>query len=136
MGSNKVNITPLSYETLEVASSFCSEKCPEGGIVAISGNTLRIISVDRLGENFTNKVMPLRYTPSKIQIHRETNYLVILEKDHNSFTYSQRMKIKEDIAKKTNDEQYLDMDDSKISYPRAGQNKFASCIRIVDPFLL
>lgn len=66
MNSNKVNITPLSYETLENASSFCSEKCPEGGIVAISGNTLRIITVERLGENFTHKVMPLRYTPTKI----------------------------------------------------------------------
>ncbi len=49
---NKVNITPLSYEALESASSFCSEKCPEG-IVAIAGNTLRIISVERLGESFT-----------------------------------------------------------------------------------
>lgn len=66
MSTNKVNITPLSYEMLEVASSFCSEKCPEGGIVAISGNTLRIITVERLGENFTHKVMPLRYTPTKI----------------------------------------------------------------------
>lgn len=45
----RVNITPLSYENLEQASSFSSEKCPEG-IVAISGNTLRIISVERLGE--------------------------------------------------------------------------------------
>jgi splicing factor 3B subunit 3 len=45
----KVNITPLSYEALEGASSFSSEKCSEG-IVAISNNTIRIISVDRLGE--------------------------------------------------------------------------------------
>jgi splicing factor 3B subunit 3 len=62
---NKVNITPLSYETLESASSFCSEKCPEG-IVAISGNTIRIISVERLGDSFTHQVMNLKYTPSKI----------------------------------------------------------------------
>ena len=45
----KVNITPLSYEMLEYASSFSSKKCPEG-IVAISGNTLRIIYVERLSE--------------------------------------------------------------------------------------
>jgi splicing factor 3B subunit 3 len=50
---SKVHITPLSYEHLEQASSFCSEKCPEG-IVAISGNTIRIISVERLGEQFTH----------------------------------------------------------------------------------
>jgi splicing factor 3B subunit 3 len=46
---DRINITPLSYEMLENASSFSSEKCPEG-IVAIAGNTLRIISVERLGE--------------------------------------------------------------------------------------
>ena len=39
---NKINITPLSYEQLENASSFSSENCPEG-IVAIAGNTIRII---------------------------------------------------------------------------------------------
>ena len=78
---NKVNITPLSYENLESASSFCSQKCPEG-IVAISGNTIRIISVERSGETFTHQIMPLRYTPSKMIVHPETNYLVILEKDH------------------------------------------------------
>ena len=37
---SRFHLTPLSYETLEYASSFSSEQCPEG-IVAISGNTLR-----------------------------------------------------------------------------------------------
>jgi len=45
----KVNITPLAYEMLEEACSFSSEKCPEG-IVAIAGTTLRIISIEKLGE--------------------------------------------------------------------------------------
>ncbi|KAG0434967.1 hypothetical protein HPB47_018757 [Ixodes persulcatus] len=37
---NRFHLTPLSYETLEFASGFSSEQCPEG-IVAISTNTLR-----------------------------------------------------------------------------------------------
>lgn len=37
---NRFHLTPLSYETLEYASGFASEQCPEG-IVAISVNTLR-----------------------------------------------------------------------------------------------
>ncbi len=86
---SKVNITPLSYESLECASSFCSEKCPEG-VVAISGNTIRIIQVERLGESFTHQVMNLKYTPSKMIVHPETNYLVILEKDHQCFTTKER----------------------------------------------
>jgi len=52
MHMEKMQITPLSYELLEEASSFSSQKCPEG-IVAIAGNTLRIITVERLGEQFT-----------------------------------------------------------------------------------
>ena len=40
---------PLSYETLEYASSFASEQCPEG-LVAIAQNTLRILAIERLGE--------------------------------------------------------------------------------------
>lgn len=37
---SRFHLTPLSYETLEYASGFASEQCPEG-IVAISTNTLR-----------------------------------------------------------------------------------------------
>lgn len=37
---NRFHLTPLSYESLEYASGFASEQCPEG-IVAISTNTLR-----------------------------------------------------------------------------------------------
>lgn len=37
---SRFHLTPLSYETLEFASGFASEQCPEG-IVAISTNTLR-----------------------------------------------------------------------------------------------
>lgn len=132
---SKVNITPLSYESLESASSFCSEKVPEG-IVAISGNSLRIIAVERLGENFTHQVMNLKYTPSKMHIHPETNYLVILEKDHNCFSTKARDDLKQEIVTKTGDTDYLEADESKIGYPRAGVNKFASCIRIVDPYHL
>jgi splicing factor 3B subunit 3 len=104
---SKVHITPLSYEHLEQASSFCSEKCPEG-IVAIAGNTIRIISVERLGEQFTHQVLNLKYTPSKMLVHPETNYLVILEKDHQCFTTQERNEIRESIAKKTNDPAFLE----------------------------
>lgn len=39
---SRFHLTPLSYETLEFASGFASEQCPEG-IVAISTNTLRFV---------------------------------------------------------------------------------------------
>lgn len=40
---SRFHLTPLSYESLEYASGFASEQCPEG-IVAISTNTLRLFA--------------------------------------------------------------------------------------------
>ncbi len=48
----------MSYETLEYASSFCSEQCPEG-FVCVAGNTLRILTLERLGEVFNQQVLVL-----------------------------------------------------------------------------
>ena len=42
-------MVPLSYETMDYASSFSSTECQEG-IVGISSHTLRIITPERLGE--------------------------------------------------------------------------------------
>lgn len=48
-------LQPLSYETLDYASGFASEQCPEG-FCAISRNTLRILTLERLGEAFNQQV--------------------------------------------------------------------------------
>ena len=48
---NRFHLTPLSYDSLEYASGFASEQCPEG-IVAISTNTLRILALEKLGAVF------------------------------------------------------------------------------------
>ena len=47
----RFTLSPLSYDALEHAAPFASEQCPEG-IVASSGNTLRVVAVERLGESF------------------------------------------------------------------------------------
>jgi splicing factor 3B subunit 3 len=75
----------LSYDPLSYSCAFSSERCPEG-IVAIADNTLRIFSVEHLGEQFTQKVIRTRYTPCKFQLHPETNFLLVLEKDHQAFS--------------------------------------------------
>ena len=48
---SRFHLTPLSYQSLEYASGFASEQCPEG-IVAISTNTLRILALEKLGAVF------------------------------------------------------------------------------------
>jgi hypothetical protein len=45
--------------------------------------------------------MPLKYTPSKLLVHPETNYLVILEKDHRCYSEKERKELRLAIAKKT-----------------------------------
>ena len=67
----RFHLTPLSYDLLEFASGFSSEQCPEG-IVAIAGNTLRILSLEKLGVIFNQVATPLQYTPRKLAIHPPT----------------------------------------------------------------
>lgn len=52
-------MTPLSYDPLDYAAEFSTEMCPEG-VVAVSGEKLRIFGVERLGEVFNQAALPLR----------------------------------------------------------------------------
>ena len=55
----RYNLTPLSYEALDYSSSFSSEQCPEG-FCAVAKNTLRILSLERLGETFNQQVIQVK----------------------------------------------------------------------------
>jgi len=90
---SRFQLTPLSYTTLEYASHFTSEQCPEG-IVSISGNTLRIFAVERLGQIFHSSEIPLLHTPKKFIIHPQFQYLIIIESDHNSGSSLEKTKFK------------------------------------------
>ncbi|VTZ71192.1 splicing factor 3B subunit 3, putative [Plasmodium chabaudi chabaudi] len=94
--------SPLNYDVLEYASSFYSEQCSDG-YVAISGNSLRIFRFYRLGEVFSQNILPLTFTPRKIvplpfpslfydndtslEITRIKNIqmLAVIEADHNAY---------------------------------------------------
>lgn len=136
----RYNMAPLSYEVLEHCSAFTSEQCPEG-LVCISENTLRIVTLERLGELFNQTVVPLRYTPRKMLIHEETNNLIIIESDHNSYSYkvkkelqaTLRMDDDEEEGKEKKEDEDSGPSEAFVGSPQAGPNKWASCIRIVDP---
>jgi len=93
-------LTPLSYESLDSATGFSSEQCPEG-IVAIAGNTLRILALEKLGAIFNQVRNPLGKTPRKFVIHPDTANLVIAESDHNSYTEVTKKERKNAIAEET-----------------------------------
>ncbi|XP_069113923.1 splicing factor 3B subunit 3 [Argopecten irradians] len=145
---NRFHLTPLSYETLEYASGFASEQCPEG-IVAISTNTLRILALEKLGAVFNQVSYPLQYTPRKFVIHPESSNLVIIETDHNAYTEATKMERKQQMAEEmvesVNEEQremaaemaaaFLneELPETIFGSPKAGSGMWASLIRVINP---
>ncbi|XP_031565334.1 splicing factor 3B subunit 3-like [Actinia tenebrosa] len=145
---SRVHLTPLSYESLEHASGFASEQCPEG-IVAISSNTLRILALEKLGAVFNQVATPLRYTPRKFVIHSPSSSLIIIETDHNAYTDTSKDEKKQQLAEErvemAGDEEkemaaqmaaeFLneDLSEQQFGSPKAGNGMWASVMRVLDP---
>ena len=145
---SRFHLTPLSYEALEFASGFTSEQCPEG-IVAISLNTLRILSLEKLGAVFNHQSFPLEFTPRKFVIHPETGFVMLIETDHNAYTEKTKKAKKQQIAEEMveaagEEEQELaaemaaaflseDLPENIFGSPKAGIGQWASLIRLFDP---
>lgn len=132
---------------LEFASGFSSEQCPEG-IVAISTNTLRILSLEKLGAVFNQQSWPLELTPRKFIIHPESGNIVVIETDHNAYTSKTKQAKKQQLAEAMvenagPDEEekaaeiaanFLseDLPEATFGSPKAGAGQWASVIRILD----
>mmetsp|Transcript_5908 Transcript_5908/g.9597 ORF Transcript_5908/g.9597 Transcript_5908/m.9597 type:complete len:1230 (-) Transcript_5908:259-3948(-) len=141
----RVMLTPLSYESLEHASSFSSEQCPEG-LVAIAGNTLRIVTLERLGGVLNETAIPLRYTPRKMlqvaemEPNRLQTKFVVMETEHNRYTaFEQKALV--DATKRavkpegegTDAEAEEEKDiEFVVATAPAGHGHWASCIRLLD----
>ena len=148
MYQGRFHLTPLSYESLEYASGFASEQCPEG-IVAISVNTLRILALEKLGAVFNQEVKPLKYTPRKFAISHEHSLLYFIETDHLSYTEATTQQRKQEmadqmIADADTDEKKLAIElanafietklpEATFGAPKAAKGMWASCVRIMDP---
>lgn len=124
----KTYVTPLAYEQLDYLHSFSSAQCPEG-LIAVTGASLRIFVVDKLGELFQQTVVPLRYTPRRLCVCPNSQDLVIVETDHNAFPYEDRQLLKQTVG-------FVDapeLSEEKIGVPKAGAGRWASCIRVFNP---
>src|SRR5690606_14452943 len=133
------------------ASGFISEQCPEG-IVAIASNTLRILSLEKLGSVFNSQTVPLQYTPRKFAIHQETGNLISIETDHNAYTNETKVARRQQMAEEMielagDDEQeqaaeqaaaFLseELPESIFGAPKPGPGHWASVLRILDPISL
>ncbi|TFJ87655.1 hypothetical protein NSK_001005 [Nannochloropsis salina CCMP1776] len=81
--------TPLSYQGLDYASGFASEYIPEG-LVAVTGSSLRIITIQNFGNMFNQTEVPLRYTPRQMVQVPGSSRLVLIESDHNEYNETER----------------------------------------------
>lgn len=128
----KYFVAPLSYDSLEIASCFSSEQCKEG-IVGVIGSSLRIFSVEKLGEMFNQVNMPLQYTAREMQYDTYMKKIITIETDHLTYDSTTRKMIREQIYEATKDEEYNTVPEAQVGYPKAPKNMWASCIRVIDP---
>uniref|UniRef100_H2ZPL8 DNA damage-binding protein 1 n=1 Tax=Ciona savignyi TaxID=51511 RepID=H2ZPL8_CIOSA len=128
---NRFHLTPLSYESLEFASGFASEQCPEG-IVAISANTLRILALEKLGTVFNQASTSLQYTPRRFAVHPDSGNLIILETDHNTYTEETKENRKQQMAE-VGIILLESLPEDKFGSSKAGPGMWSSQIRIVNP---
>ncbi|KAF3854455.1 hypothetical protein F7725_022510 [Dissostichus mawsoni] len=112
---SRFHLTPLSYETLEYASGFASEQCPEG-IVAISTNTLRILALEKLGAVFNQVAFPLQYTPRKFEMVEAAGE-------------DERELAAEMAAAFLNE----NLPEAIFGAPKAGAGQWASLVRLINP---
>ncbi|KAI8373001.1 CPSF A subunit region-domain-containing protein [Radiomyces spectabilis] len=132
---SRLYLTPLSYDMLEYGSPFISEQCPDG-VVAVAGNTLRIFTVEKLGSIFNQVAIPLKYTPRKFALHLSTRTFVVVESDYATFSPAEKQKelaIKEKEGFEI-DEDITNLDPLQFGHVRNAAGKWASCIRLVEPF--
>jgi splicing factor 3B subunit 3 len=87
---------PLSYDQLDYAASFNTKEFV-GGIVGISGITLRIIAPQRYGELFNQTVVPLSYSPRKMVVHEDSKNLIIIESDNRAYCQRERLERKQEL---------------------------------------
>ncbi|KAG6007091.1 Pre-mRNA-splicing factor rse1 [Claviceps maximensis] len=122
-------VTPLNYVDLEWGWNFSSEQCEEG-IVGIQGQSLRIFSIDRLGDTLTQKSVALTYTPRKLIKHPEQPLFYTIESDNNTLPPDLRAQLLADPAVVNGDAAVLPPEE--FGHPR-GNHRWASCISVVDP---
>jgi len=132
--------TPLTYQTLEACGSLSSDPCPEG-ILAIAGKTLRILTLDVLGQHFSQRVFPLRYTPRRV-LRGPPPYasalLVTIESDQHEYTETEKAALGVNLSPLSETEGDVNDEAEATILPVRGPlpplpGKWASCLRLLNP---
>lgn len=69
-----------------------------------------------------------------------TKQIVMIEKEYNCFTLSERQALRAKISETERNKEYANVDYQRVGYPRPGVVKgyapYASCLRVVDPLTM
>ncbi|KAJ0408897.1 hypothetical protein ATCC90586_005934 [Pythium insidiosum] len=113
------------------------------GIVALSGETMKILTLEQLGDTFNQQKAQLRYTPRKAIVHPPSRRLVLIETDHNEYSASYKRQhglTIPDVKAARRGAEDEDEDDEVLDAlllprgPVPGETgQWASCIRVYDP---
>ena len=101
--------------------------------MSVAGNTLRILTVERYGEIFNQQSTKLAYTPRKAALLKNANCFVVIETDHNSEVAESVIKAGMQVEGQEEEEEDDEMPEGVYGVHRAGEGKWASCIRVVEP---
>ncbi|KAI8321068.1 splicing factor 3b, subunit 3 [Martensiomyces pterosporus] len=131
----RLRTTPLSYDALDYASSFSSEQCPEG-VVCVSGNTLRILTVDRLDSVLNQASIPLSFTPRDFVLNDESRHFAIIESEHAHYSPSQYKRQLLEIGAVESEEEAEGavLPPEQFGLVRSQSGQWASLIRVLNPF--
>ncbi|KAL6323009.1 hypothetical protein AAG906_023626 [Vitis piasezkii] len=134
-------LTLLSCETLEFAASFSSDQCAEG-VLVVAGDAPRVFIIERLDGPFNE---------TEFVLQPKQKLLVVIEIDQGAFATEEREAAKKEcfeaagmgengngnVEQMENGGEDEDKDDplsdEQYGYPKAEPDKWASCIRILDP---
>ncbi|KAK0476741.1 CPSF A subunit region-domain-containing protein [Armillaria novae-zelandiae] len=131
---NLMHFTPLIFENFDYAWGFSAELSPEG-LIGITGSTLRIFQIPKLGTKLKADSIPLSYTPRKFITHPHNEYFYIIEADHRTLGDDAAAKKLAELRKhgKKIDEEVVNLPVTEFGRPKAAAGNWGSCIRIVDP---
>lgn len=135
------HLVPISYTPFDSAAQFASQPVPEG-IVGISSNTLRIITLERLGETFNQASLPLRYTPRGLAIHAPSSLIAVIESDPRAVAVSAQLAatpaVKEEAANgetPMSPEELQERRNRDLNAIKGPVGSGAACVRLVSPAL-
>ncbi|TYJ57480.1 pre-mRNA-splicing factor RSE1 [Cryptococcus floricola] len=128
---------PLIYDKLEYAWALSAAMCPDG-LIGISGNTLRIFTIPKLGERLKQDSISLDYTPRKFISHPYNPVFYMIEADHRIYGPPAIERILQEKAQnKENPTQtaleLLELPPQEFGRIRASAGRWASCVRVLDP---